>query len=177
MLLSFAIWLQRRELFEFLRDSSHGYEIILSLHLACISLFAATVVVSDLRLLGWGMRGESMSAIVRQLRMPKRIGFVLTATCGVLLFGMKAEEYYYNVFFRVKILLFALVAIHALAFRRSVYGEDAGLDRLTRPPRRARLAAALSLLLWLCIVCAGRGIGYIPPPPFTHHFTASTAAN
>jgi hypothetical protein len=167
MLLSLAIWLQNTKLFEFLRDSDRGYPIILSLHLTCISLFAAMIVVTDLRLLGWGMRGESVADLVNQLRVPKRIGFVLAATCGFLVFGMKAEEYYYNAFFRLKILLFALVAVHALAFRRSVYSPADGLHQ---PPRRAKLAAGLSLLLWLCIVCAGRGIGYLPAPPFTHHF-------
>lgn len=172
MLLSLAIWLQNTKLFEFLRDSDRGYHIILSLHLACISLFAAMVVVTDLRLLGWAMRGESVSDIVNQLRVPKRIGFVLVATCGFLMFGMKAEEYYYNDFFRVKILLFALVAVHALVFRPGVYNSAAELDGLNRPPGRAKLAAGLSLLLWLCIICAGRGIGYLHPPPFSHHFAA-----
>ena len=170
MLLSLAIWLQNTRLFEFLRDSDHGYEITLSLHLACISLFAAMIVITDLRLLGWGMGGESISDIVNQTRMPKRIGFVLAATCGFLVFGMKAEEYYYNDFFRFKVLLFALVGVHALMFRRSVYNNAAELDRLNQPPRRARLAAGLSLLLWLSIACAGRGIGYLHAPVFSHHF-------
>jgi hypothetical protein len=170
MLLSLAIWLQNTRLFEFLRDSDHGYEITLSLHLACISLFAAMIVITDLRLLGWGMRGESISDIVSQTRMPKRIGFVLAATCGFLVFGTKAEEYYYNDFFRVKLLLFALVAVHALVFRGSVYNHAAELDGLKQLPRRAKVAAGLSLLLWLCIVCAGRGIGYLHAPVFSHHF-------
>jgi len=170
MLLSLAVWLQNTRLFEFLRDADRGYQIILSLHLACISLFAAMIVLADLRLLGWGMRAESISDIVNQTRMPKRIGFVLAATCGFLMFGMKAEEYYYNDFFRVKILLFALVGVHALVFRGSVYNHADELDRLNQPPRRAKFAAGLSLVLWLSIICAGRGIGYLRAPPFSHHF-------
>jgi hypothetical protein len=31
-------------------------------------------------------------------------------------------------------------------------------------PGKAKLAAALSLLLWTSIACVGRGIGYIEPP-------------
>jgi hypothetical protein len=85
-------------------------------------------------------------------------------------FGTKAEEYYYNDFFRLKLLLFALVAVHALVFRRSVYNNAAELDKLNQPPARAKLAAGLSLLLWLSIVCAGRGIGYLHAPVFSHHF-------
>ena len=170
MLLSLAIWLQNTPPFQFLRDSGHGYEISLALHVACISLFAATILATDLRLLGWAMRGRPLADIVNQLRVPKRIGFVLVATCGFLVFGMKAEEYYYNAFFRVKLLLFALVAVHAAVFRPAVYNQAAELDKLDRLPGRAKLAAGLSLVLWLCILTAGRGIGYIPPPVFSHHF-------
>jgi hypothetical protein len=170
MILPLTIGLQNTPLFIFLRESPYGYAIILSFHLAGLSIFGAMIVVTDLRLLGWGMRSHSVSDIVNQTRVLKWIGFVFVATCGFLLFGMKAEEYYYNVFFRVKILLFALVATHALVFRRSIYNKAAELDRLNQPPRRAKFAAGLSLLLWLCIVCAGRGIGYIQPPVSSHHF-------
>jgi hypothetical protein len=170
MWLSLAIWLQKIKLFQWIRDADRGYQITLSLHLTCISLFAAMIVMTDLRLLGWGMRAISISDIVRQTRLPKRIGFILAATCGFLVFGTKAEEYYYNDFFRVKLLLFALVAVHALIFRRTIYNNAAELDKLSQPPARAKWAAGLSLLLWLSIVCAGRGIGYLHAPVFSHHF-------
>ena len=74
--------------------------------------------------------------------------------------------------FRIKILLFALVALHALVFRRSVYNQAADLDRLTQP----KMAASLSLLLWLCIVCAGRDIGY-QPRSISPHFARVTHAS
>jgi uncharacterized membrane protein len=170
MLLSAAIWLQNTGLMRALRESDRGYETLLALHVSCISLFAAMILLTDLRLLNLAPRGYSVSDIVDQLRVPKRIGFLCVATFGFLMFGMKAEEYYLNVFFRIKVLLFLLVAVHALIFRRRVYNCTADLDQRAKPPVRAQVAAALSLLLWFGIVCAGRGIGYIHPPPFSHHF-------
>ena len=163
MLLSLAIWLQNTGLFRLLRESDHGYEILLALHVSSIALFAATVVMTDLRLFGWALRGHAMQSIVRQMRVPKWIGFLCVATFGFLMFGIKAEEYYYNVFFRAKVLLLLLVAVHALIFRPRVYNCAAA-------PSGAKLAAGCSLLLWLAIVCAGRGIGYIHAPVFSHHF-------
>ncbi len=163
MLLSLAIWLQNTSLFRFPRESDHGYEILLALHVSSIALFAATVVMTDLRLLGWALRGHTMQSVVNQMRVPKRIGFLCVATFGFLMFGIKAEEYYYNVFFRTKVLLFLLVAVQALIFRPLVYNRAAR-------PSGAKLAAGCSLALWLAIVCAGRGIGYIHPPVFSHHF-------
>lgn len=163
MFLSLAIWLQNTGLFRFIRESDHGYEILLALHVSSIALFAATVVMTDLRLLGWALRGHTIQSVVNQMRVPKRIGFLCVATFGFLMFGIKAEEYYYNVFFRIKILLFLLVAVHALVFRPRVYNQAATASGV-------KLAAGCSLFLWLLIVCAGRGIGYIHPPVFSHHF-------
>jgi len=148
----------------YLRSSAYTYPIILSTHLAGIALFGGAILVTDLRLLGTVLRNQPVADVVDQLRWVKRIGFLIVATCGVLLASAKAEEYYYNVFFRTKLTLFALVLVHALVFRGSVYNNAAALDKARRMPGKAKLAAALSLLLWVSIVCAGRGIGYIEPP-------------
>ena len=64
---------------------------------------------------------------------------------------------------RLKVSLLILVVVHALVFRGSVYNRAAEFDR-DGVPGRAKLAAALSLLLWISIACMGRGIGYIEPP-------------
>jgi hypothetical protein len=176
MLLSLAIWLQRTDLMRALRESERGYEILLSLHVSFIALFGAMIAITDARLLGLRPGGYSVSEVVDQLRVPKRIGFLCVATCGFLLFGMKAEEYYLNIFFRIKVLLFLAVGIHALVFRPVVYNRPAALDTAPSLPLRANLAGALSLLLWFGIVCAGRGIGYIHPPPFSHHFESAFSA-
>jgi len=143
------------------------YPVVLALHLTAISLFGAMIVATDLRLLGWALCGSPSAEVIQRLRAPKRIGFVLAAACGFILFAAKAEEYYYNPFFRTKMLLFALVAVHALVFHKSVYAEPAGHCR--EAPWRAKLAASLSLVLWLGILCAGRGIGYVAGRPGMHY--------
>lgn len=165
MLVPLLISLENLAPFSALRSSAYAYPVILALHLCAISLFGAMIVATDLRLLGWALAGTSVSDVISQLRWPKRVGFLLAATCGFLLFASKAEEYYYNPFFRFKILLFALVAIHALVFRPRVYADSAGL---ASPSPAAKAAAAVSLILWLGILCAGRGIGYVAGRPGMH---------
>src|SRR5438477_6000525 len=162
--LEFAQWIQSTDWASTLRASAYLYPAVLSTHLAGIALFGGAILVTDLRLLGVVLRGTSVSDVVNQLRWPKRIGFLIVATCGFLLASSKAEEYYYNTFFRIKLTLLVLVAVHALAFRGSVYNNAAALDQARRIPGKAKLAAALSLLLWTSIACVGRGIGYIEPP-------------
>ena len=171
MVVSFAIWLQNLPLFDYIRVSS-AYAVLLTLHLMFISACAAMILATDLRLLGWGLRSHSISDIVNQLRVPKRIGFILVATCGILLLGSKAEEYYYNPFVRLKFAPFALVVVHAMVFRSSVYSKAAELDKLGSIPGRAKLAAGMSLFLWISIACMGRAIGYISPASSPHHYAS-----
>lgn len=162
--LDFAKWLQDTGWATYLRMSAYLYPSVLASHLTGIALFAGAILVTDLRLLGVVLRNQPVSDVVDHLRWFKRVGFLITATCGVLLASSKAEEYYYNVFFRAKLSLFVLVAVHAMVFRGSVYSNAAALDAAKRIPGRAKLAAALSLLLWISIACMGRGIGYVEPP-------------
>jgi hypothetical protein len=164
MLLSFVQWIQLTGFFTALRGSSYVYPIILSLHMVGLAFFGGMILLTDLRLLGVAMRKHSISDVVEQFRVPKRWGLLLIVTCGILMAGSKAEEYYYNAFFRTKLLLFAVVLITELVFYRSVYANPAALDRSPSVPANAKLAAALSLLLWISIACCGRGIGYIEPP-------------
>lgn len=136
---------------------AYAYPVLLSLHMAALAFFGGMIVVTDLRLLGLGMRSYSVSEIVNGLRVPKRFGFALAAACGVLLLGYGTERYSWNRWFGIKIALLVLAAISYLIFRRGVYNNAAELDRATRIPGRAKLAAGLSLLLWTGVACAGRG--------------------
>src|ERR1035438_2200831 len=49
-----------------------AYPVILSLHMVALALFGGMIVVTDLRLLGLGMRSYSISDTVNGLRVPKR---------------------------------------------------------------------------------------------------------
>jgi hypothetical protein len=163
-LLSFAQWLQLRTIPTELRGSWYVYPVVLSLHLVFISIFGGMIFLTNLRLLGLGLRRYSMGEVINQLRWPKRILFLLVLTCGVLLASSKAEEYYYNPFFWTKMSLLFLVFVHGQVFRSSVYYNTEALDKSPSPPGVVKLAAALSLLLWTGVVICGRGIGYIEPP-------------
>ncbi len=172
-------WIQDTAPMTALRESGLVYPIVLSAHLTGMALFGGMIAITDLRLLGWAMRGSSITDLVAQLRLWKRIGFVLVVGCGAMLLGAKAEMYYYNPFYWAKMTLLLLVGVHALAFR-SVYRDTAALDRAPAVPRKAKLAACLSLLIWVGLVTAGRSIAYWDVPenlmpiygansPTTHH--------
>ena len=165
MILSLCQWAQATAFFTALRGSWYVYPTIMSLHLLGIAIFGGMVLMTDMRLLGLAMRKRSIADVINQFRTLKRIGLILIATFGILMLGSKAEEYYYNIFVRIKLLLLALIFVHGWIFRSSVYNNPAELDRAQGGiPGRAKLAAILSVLLWIGVACAGRGIGYIEAP-------------
>jgi Family of unknown function (DUF6644) len=168
MLVNLAIWVQNLNFFADIRSSGYTYPVLLALHLVGIGLFAGMILATDIRILGWGMRGYAIADVIKQTRWFKRIGLLFTATCGFLLFCSKAEAYYYNTFFRIKLILFALVLIHALIYRGSVYNQPDAIEGNPSLLSRARIAAGLSLTLWTCIMIAGRGIGYLNAPAGMH---------
>jgi hypothetical protein len=77
---------------------------------------------------------------------------------GLLLVWAEPGRLYRSPSFWVKMALFAMVGVHALVFRRSVYDHPEKLD--AGITAQARLAAAISLVLWAGIVLAGRLIAF-----------------
>ena len=146
-----------------LRESALMYPIILSLHLTGLGLFGGMIAMTDLRLLGIAFTKQPMADVHNQLRAFKHLGLTLVVTCGLLLGSSKAATYWPNPFFKLKLLLLVLVAVHALVFRGSVYKNLDEFDRTGVIPGNAKAAAVISLLLWVSLVAAGRWIGYWEP--------------
>lgn len=163
-LFDFARWLQDRDWAQDFSGSAYAYPIVLATHLSCIAVFGGMILITQLRLLGWTLTSQSVTDVVTKLRPWKWFGFFLMITCGALLAGSEAVKYYPNPYFWTKMILLALLGVHALVFRRSVYRNTEELDRAPVMPGRAKLAAALSLILWTSVVCAGRLIGYWEGP-------------
>jgi hypothetical protein len=147
----------------YIRESGYTYPMILSTHLATIAVFGGMILMTDFRILGWAMREVPVSEVYGQLRRWKQIGFVIMVTMGLLLATSEMDKYYGNPYFQMKLSLLLLVAVHAIVFRKSVYGNTAALDRAPQMPTVAKVAAISSLVLWIGIASCGRWIAYYEP--------------
>jgi len=172
-------WIESTNLSIAIREGGLPYPIIGGVHLLAIALFGGMLLATDLRLLGWTMRSRPFSDVWHQFRPWKRVGFVIVVVTGLLLAWAEPVRLYDSPSFWVKMALFALVGVHALVFRAKVYGHPEQLD--AGISSRAKLAAALSLILWAGLVVSGRLIAFDasfePVSPsesrLTHHSPSS----
>lgn len=160
---SFFMAVQETEFFTSVRESGLAYPIIMSTHLASIALFGGMIVITDLRLLGMAFTDANAADMIKQLRPFKHAGLFIMLMAGILLFGAKAGTYYDNPYFQIKISLLVLAVVHAMVFRRGIY-KNPELDTGLATNGNARLAAWLSLALWIGIMSAGRWIAYFERP-------------
>jgi hypothetical protein len=141
-------------------ESVLAYPIVLSIHLACIALFGGMILATDLRLLGLTFKSLTISEMVTSLRPWKRVGGTIMIAMGLLLAASKAETYAPNPFFWTKMIILGLIGVHALIFRPIVYSKTEELDQSPVIPTKAKVAAILSLSLWIAMFVMGRLIAY-----------------
>lgn len=147
----------------FLSDFSESvlaYPIVLSIHLTCIALFGGMILMTNLRLLGLNFKGLTITDVVTSLRPWKRVGGCIMIATGLLLAASEAEKYAPNPFFWSKMVILGLIGVHGLIFRPILYNRTEELDRSPVIPTKAKIAAILSLVLWIGMFTMGRLIAY-----------------
>jgi hypothetical protein len=161
-ILSFCQWLEKTPFAAAMRNSSWLFDITETTHTLGIILVAGTILLVDLRLLGLGLKKERVSEVVERIVPWTLSGFAFMVFTGGWLFASEARKLYHSPAFRIKLVLLALAGLNALVFHLTVYRRSADWDELRVLPARARLAGMVSLILWICIIAAGRSIAYGP---------------
>lgn len=155
-------WLERTTIGAGVRNSDWLFPVIESLHMLGIVLLVGATGLFDLRLLGRGpFRQQRASRAARQV-MPWVWGaFTVMFFTGVLMFTSEATRCYQSWCFRAKMVLLVLTGLNAFIFQFGAYRQVANWDEASlEVPAGARAAAWTSLVLWVLIVFAGRGIAY-----------------
>jgi hypothetical protein len=143
-----------------LRESLWIYPIIETGHVLGLCLFVGTAWLWDLRLLGWTMKRVPVSQVSAQLLPWTVIGFIGMLTTGLLLVFSDPMRFYFNIFFRVKVLMLIMAGINAWVFHATVGKHKEEWDLVPVTPLRARVAGSISLTLWTLIIVTGRLIAY-----------------
>jgi uncharacterized protein YacL len=143
-----------------LHESQYAYSIIESLHVWALAVFFGSVVVFDLRLMGLILRKVPASEVVGRTLPLVIAAFIVMVISGSLLFFAIPLRSYQNIFFRTKMLLLLLAGLNVWLFHSRVYPRVISWDLDAAPPWAARVAGAVSLVLWTGIMFSGRMIAY-----------------
>jgi len=135
------------------------YPSVEIVHITGIALLVGSIVILDLRLLG-----ISRSLPLRRLpahTLPwSAASFALIVPSGLAMFVAHANDLMGNPVFALKICLILLAGANAGIFHAGVFRGAAQWDVDVMPPLAARVAAAVSLLLWLSVIACGRLLAY-----------------
>ena len=121
------------------------FPVIESAHLAGIALLVGSIVLADLRLLGYTLLRHTVSEITRQFAPWRRAGLAIVLTTGPVLFASDVPRYSSNPAFLFKMIVLALALVFHFTFQN-------------RTGRYGKLTAIASIALWTSVVLGGRAI-------------------
>jgi len=160
-MLAICKWLEQTSVGSAVRESLWLFPAIETAHLLGMAALVGTITVFDLRLLGCMLRRERVSRLARRLLPWTWLGFAVQVVTGGTLFLSEAVKVYGNPAFRLKILLILLAGLHALIFHKFFNRNVGTWDEGDVLPIGAKVSGLVSILLWVCIVAAGRFIGFV----------------
>lgn len=124
-------------------------------HIAGLLLILSAVVLVNLRLLGFGLKRQSLPQLVKATTPQIWYGLALLVLSGLFIFIPSASIYYANPAFWTKFVLLAIVLVIQFSLFKQITSAES--------PKRAVavLTAFTSLVLWFGVAFAGRAIGFI----------------
>jgi len=148
-----------------IREGDFLFPWIEAFHVLAITLVVGSIAIVDLRLLGLASLDRALTRLTADVLPCTWAAFAVAAITGSLLFSSNATGYAHNIQFQAKFIFLALAGINMLIFH-FVVSRD--IERWATPPHatplRARIAGAVSLLVWIGVVACGRWVGFTLMP-------------
>jgi len=156
----FAKWVGATALSHSIQTAGWIIPALQTVHILGIAVLFFSAVIVDLRLWGALQRDVAISGVARRfLPVVWPTVLVLLITGGLLIVGEPKRSLLNTTFYlKMTLLAFALALTLVLQWTLSVAPEFWERGRGRRIA--ARLAASLSILVWCCIIFAGRWIAY-----------------
>ena len=150
-------WFDASAMGAWVRDSRWIFPAIEAVHIVALALLFGALLVLNLRLLGLALTYKPVAKLARDLARWILVSLTIILASGVLLFASEAMKAYASVPFQVKMLfLFSAIIFHYTLYRRVTKSDDRAIA-----PLWGKVAAIVSILLWLGVGIGGRGIGFL----------------
>ncbi len=184
MLLPFFEWCESTVIASTIQNSLWLFPVIEAVHLLGLCLLGGSILLVDLRLMGFGLTHQSISELNRQVRPWLLVAVTVMIATGVPLFLSEAIKCYYNRAFWVKITTLPLALAFTFLVRNRIaragsevayinaakeLTDDARIDEdrlareiayLTEKWDINEETGATSVVLWFVVAAAGRWIGF-----------------
>jgi hypothetical protein len=131
-----------------------------SIHIVCLSIVFASVLMIDLRLLGIGRSKRCLSDVARLSSPWIYRGLLLLLLTGSLQTVVEPTRQFVAPAFWWKMLMIACALCLTIGLSRAIQADPGRWDAEATRPAAARPLALLSLGLWVGIIICGRFIGY-----------------
>jgi hypothetical protein len=160
-LVSFCNWIDSTPLSQAIQSAKWVVPTVQTIHIVGIAAVMSSILMIDLRLLGIVGRDQPLARVASRFRpviwwtLP-----VLLASGLVMIIGEPLRSLA-NWVFQLKMFLLILAILVTLAFQMPLAGNPSHWESTTARQLTARVIAAVSLLLWVGIVFAGRWIAYL----------------
>ena len=145
------------------RESVTLFPWLESIHVLAIATVVGTIVMVDLRLLGFPAHRRGTRQLIVELLPFTWLAFITAVISGSLLFLSNATGYAESLPFRLKLVAIFLAGLNMAFFHLNAYRKIGEWDDQLPTPQGAKIAGLLSLTLWLAVVFLGRWIGYAYP--------------
>jgi hypothetical protein len=153
-------WIEQSPLAVAMRQELWLYPAVEILHILGFVTLVGSIAMLDLRLLGLS-RALPVRHLARHL-LPWTWGALLVIVpTGSLMFMAHATEFIDNRAFVLKLTLIFAAGLNAAAFQLGPFRSVAQWDEAVATPYRARLHAALSLVIWAGVIACGRLLAYV----------------
>jgi hypothetical protein len=140
------------------RNSAFAFPFLQSWHFIGMTMLLGVVGAIDLRVLGVA-RAVPLAPLHRFLPLAF-IGFGINLITGICFFCHDPWVYAFNTSFRIKMLLILLAGLNALWFRLGVFLDLERWGPGIEASRLAKVISAVSILIWLAVITAGRYIAF-----------------
>jgi Family of unknown function (DUF6644) len=132
------------EIAKFISESLWIYPLDQAIHLLFLALFAGSILILDILLLGYGMREQPVAKVARDSTPWVIIGFLGLVATGIPQLIQNAMREYYSDFFWIKMYVLPVALIYTFTIRRMVAQADEG--RVS--PAVQKVVGLVSILLW-----------------------------
>jgi len=159
---SMSIWqsIQGSTLGDTIAESTWMFPTLETIHVIFLVTVLGSIFVVDLRMLGWTSNKFAVTKIAKDT-LPWTWGaFIGAAITGTLLWISKAADYMHNPYFLLKMATMALAGLNMMYFHFMTWRTVEHWDKDATMPVAVKVAAALSIILWLGVVFFGRAIGF-----------------